>query len=140
MSEENNEEVFRDFGILVEVEPDNFLKIIETLSRIGLPTTDQKRLVQSCHILHKRGQYAIFHFKELFLFDGKTANFETTDCQRRNTIARLLQEWGLLKIKNMDDLRDGFLPLKKLKIVPFKEKTKWVFEQKYTIGGKKRAS
>ena len=137
---EAEESVFRDFGIPVEVETENFLKIIETLSRIGLATTDQRRLVQSCHIFHKRGQYAILHFKELFLFDGKSANFETTDCQRRNTIARLLQEWGLLKIRNMDDLKDGFLPLKKLKIVPFKEKSKWVLEQKYTIGGKKRDS
>ena len=137
---EAEESVFREFGIPVEVETENFLKIIETLSRIGLATTDQRRLVQSCHILHKRGQYAILHFKELFLFDGKSANFETTDRQRRNTITRLLQEWGLLKIRNMDDLKDGFLPLKKLKIVPFKEKSKWVLEQKYTIGGKKRDS
>jgi hypothetical protein len=130
--------LFRGFGILVDVEDQDFLKIVETLSRIGLPSGDQTKLVQSCHILHKRGQYAIMHFLELFLFDGKTANFSETDRHRRNTIARLLQEWGLLKIKNTEEL-DGFLPLKKIKIVPFKEKSNWQLISKYQVGGKKQS-
>lgn len=139
VNEVSDQNLFRGFGIPVEVEQDDFLKVIETLSRIGLPTGDQTRLVQSCHILHKRGEYAIMHFLELFQFDGKSANFSETDRHRRNTIARLLQEWGLLKIKNIDQL-DGFLPLKKIKIVPFKEKTNWELITKYQVGGAKKRS
>jgi hypothetical protein len=131
--------LFKNLGILVEIDKDNFLKVVETLTRIGLPTGDQTKLVQSCHVLHKQGQYSLMHFKELFLIDGKTADFSESDRFRRNTIAKLLEDWGLVRIKNKEVL-DGFLPLKKIKIVPYKEKSNWVFEQKYTIGANKKQS
>jgi hypothetical protein len=129
-------DVFKGLGIKVDVNPNDFLKVVETLTRIGLPSGDQTRLIQSCHILHKRGIYAIMHFKELFLLDGKGADFSESDRHRRNTIAAILEEWGLLKIKDKNEL-DGFFPLKRIKIISHKDKDRWVCEQKYTIGTRK---
>ena len=117
-------------------EPDNFLKVRETLTRIGIASRKDKTLYQSCHILHKQGRYFIVHFKELFALDGKEANITLSDVERRNTIARLLEDWGLLKISNASAaLR--CTSLSQIKIVAFKEKNEWNLVAKYSIGNKK---
>jgi endonuclease III len=117
-------------------EPDNFLKVRETLTRIGIASRKDKTLYQSCHILHKQGRYFIVHFKELFALDGKEANLTLSDIERRNTIARLLEDWGLLKISNAQQaLR--CTSLSQIKIVAFKEKDEWNLVAKYSIGNKK---
>jgi hypothetical protein len=116
-------------------EPDNFLKIRETLTRIGIASRKDKTLYQSCHILHKQGRYFIVHFKELFALDGKEANITLSDIERRNTIATLLQDWGLLKISVVGTLR--CTSLSQIKIVAFKEKDEWNLVAKYSIGTKK---
>lgn len=115
-------------------EPDDFLKIKETLTRIGIASRKDNKLFQSCHILHKQGRYFIVHFKELFMLDGKKSNFEVVDMQRRNTITTLLSDWGLLKIVNSETLECA--PLRTIKIIPFKEKTEWELCPKYNIGNK----
>lgn len=125
-----------DHGVKVNLkEPNDFLKIRETLSRMGISSRKEDTLFQTCHILHKRGEYYILHFKELFLLDGKTAEFSDEDRKRRNTIAWLLQEWGLLEIEAKEKI-DEKLPVSQIKVVPFKEKSKWQFVCKYTIGQK----
>jgi hypothetical protein len=114
-------------------EPDDFLKVKETLTRIGIASRKDKKLYQSCHILHKQGRYFITHFKELFLLDGNKSTLELTDIQRRNTIATLLSDWGLLTIVNTDKANDT-APLRQIKVLPFREKNEWELLPKYNIG------
>ena len=116
-------------------EPDDFLKVRETLTRIGVASRKEKKLFQSCHILHKQGRYFIVHFKELFMLDGKKANLEDTDVQRRNTIATLLADWGLVDIQNKE-VATECAPLRTIKIIGFKEKEEWELCPKYSIGNK----
>lgn len=116
--------------------PEDFLKIKETLSRIGLASKKDNTLYQSCHILHKQSKYYIVHFKELFLLDGKEATFTENDIGRRNKIAALLEEWELLDIVNYELVENLQCPLSQIKIIPFKEKSKWNLVTKYTIGSK----
>jgi hypothetical protein len=130
-----------DLSELVEVklnEPDDFLKIRETLSRIGVASKKDKTLYQSCHILHKQGKYYILHFKELFLLDGKDSSFSEEDRGRRNTIANLLQEWGLLKLVLTRKTQEPVTPLSHIKIISHKEKSEWTLVTKYTVGKKRR--
>jgi hypothetical protein len=127
--------IFQGRGVKVSlVSDDDFLKIRETLTRIGVASKDSNKLYQSCHILHKQGLYAIVHFKELFILDGKSANYTDEDEARRNTIAMLLEEWGLLDIVDGDGLEEKSVPPRALKIVPFREKDRWELIPKYTIG------
>ena len=123
---------------MVEVtlnEPDDFLKVRETLTRIGVASRKEKKLYQSCHILHKQGRYYIVHFKELFALDGKHANLTSNDVQRRNRITRLLADWGLISIVKEDSVSD-IAPLNQIKVLPYKDKNEWTLEQKYNIGKK----
>jgi len=113
-------------------EPDDFLKIRETLTRIGVASRKDQKLFQSCHILHKQGRYFIVHFKELFLLDGKPSNLMTNDVERRNTIATLLADWGLISI--LDNSNMDLAPLRQIKVIPYKEKTQWELCPKYNIG------
>lgn len=115
-------------------EPDDFLKVRETLTRIGVASRKEKKLYQSCHILHKQGRYFIVHFKELFMLDGKKANLELSDIQRRNTIATLMSDWGLVEIQGAANL--DCAPLRLIKILPYKEKDQWELCPKYNIGNK----
>ena len=118
-------------------EPDDFLKVRETLTRIGVASRKDKILYQSCHILHKQGRYFIVHFKELLALDGKPTNFSENDQARRNTIANLLAEWGLIKLINSEEISELVVPLNQLKILSFKEKDMWELTAKYNIGSKK---
>ena len=125
---------------LVEVrlgEEDDFLKVRETLTRIGVASRKDKTLYQSCHILHKQGKYYIVHFKELFALDGKPSDFSEEDKGRRNTITKLLSDWGLIAIVDPDSIVDPQTPLNQIKILPFKEKNEWSLVTKYNIGRKK---
>jgi hypothetical protein len=117
-------------------EQDDFLKVRETLTRIGVSSRKEKVLYQSCHILHKQGKYYIVHFKELFALDGKPSNISENDTQRRNAIANLLEEWGLVKILNYKLIEDNIAPLHQIKIISFKEKDEWDLIAKYNIGKK----
>jgi len=124
---------------MVEVllsEPDDFLKVRETLTRIGVASRKEKKLYQSCHILHKQGKYYIVHFKELFALDGKKANLSINDVQRRNRIIQLLSDWGLVILKNAELVTD-IAPLNQIKVISYKDKGNWVLETKYNIGKKK---
>jgi hypothetical protein len=124
---------------MVEVvlrEPDDFLKVRETLTRIGVASRKEKKIYQSCHILHKQGKYYIVHFKELFALDGKNTNFSLNDLQRRNRIIQLLSDWGLITIVNAEQIAD-LAPLNQIKVLAFKEKKEWTLESKYNIGRKK---
>ena len=116
-------------------EPDDFLKVRETLTRIGVASRKDKKLFQSCHILHKQGRYFIVHFKELFALDGKQANFSENDAERRNTIAQLLSDWGLIAILNTT-VAEKKAPLSQIKVLSFKEKGEWDLQAKYNIGKK----
>ena len=118
-------------------EPDDFLKIRETLTRIGVASRKDKTLFQSCHILHKQGRYFIVHFKELFALDGKPTNFSENDQARRNTIANLLSEWGLIVLVSSERTSELTVPLNQLKILAYKEKDEWTLTAKYNIGSKK---
>lgn len=118
------------------VQPDDFLKVRETLTRIGVASRKDKVLFQSCHILHKQGRYYIVHFKELFALDGKSADLSENDLQRRNTIAKLLFDWGLVQILNQDKYLD-IAPLSQIKIIAFKDKGEWDLQTKYNIGKKR---
>jgi|TARA_B100002019_G_C21274717_1_gene604643 hypothetical protein len=136
--EEENNLVSWNPASMLEIslsEPDDFLKIRETLTRIGVASRKEKKLFQSCHILHKQGRYFIVHFKELFMLDGKKANLEKSDVERRNTIATLLSDWGLLEIQNKEVAQDC-APLRTIKIIGFKEKDEWELCPKYNIGNK----
>ena len=129
-----------DMDTMVECllnEPDDFLKVRETLTRIGVASRKDKIIYQSCHILHKQGRYFIVHFKELFALDGKPTNFSENDQARRNTIANLLAEWGLIKLINPEEISELVVPLNQLKILAFKEKDLWELTAKYNIGSKK---
>ena len=122
---------------LVEItfpEKDDFLKIRETLSRIGVASRKEKELFQSCHILHKKGKYYIVHFKELFKLDGKQTNFDESELGRRNTIIDLLRQWNLVKVLNPQQILDPRAPLSQIKVIPYKEKNEWKLTQKYSIG------
>ena len=116
-------------------EPDDFLKVRETLTRIGVASRKEQKLFQSCHILHKQGRYFIVHFKELFLLDGKKSNLEENDIARRNTIAQLMSDWGLITIDDKKQV-EPLAPLRQIKIIPYKDKTKWELCPKYNIGSK----
>lgn len=118
-------------------EEEDFLKIKETLTRIGVASRKDKKLYQSCHILHKQGRYYIVHFKELFALDGKPSNFSDDDKGRRNTIATLLEEWGLIKIVNKSQAENPKTPMNQIKVLPYKEKDEWELVTKYNIGRKK---
>ena len=118
-------------------EPDDFLKVRETLTRIGVASRKEKKIYQSCHILHKQGRYYIVHFKELFALDGKSANLSINDVQRRNRIITLLSDWGLITIINSEKVTD-IAPLNQIKVLAYKEKGDWILETKYNIGKKKK--
>ena len=124
---------------MVEVslsEPDDFLKVRETLTRIGVASRKERKLYQSCHILHKQGRYYIVHFKELFALDGKKTNLTNNDVQRRNRIAQLLSDWGLVTVVEKTSIED-IAPLNQIKVLSFKDKDEWTLESKYNIGRKK---
>jgi len=126
-------------NMMIEIllgEPDDFLKVRETLTRIGVASRKEKKLYQSAHILHKQGKYYITHFKELFALDGKYANLTVNDVQRRNRIIKLLSDWGLVTVVNPDMVSD-IAPLNQIKVIAYKEKGEWTLEQKYSIGKKK---
>ena len=118
-------------------EPDDFLKVRETLTRIGVASRKEKKIYQSCHILHKQGRYFIVHFKELFALDGKHANLTQNDVQRRNRIIQLLCDWGLITVLNADKITD-IAPLNQIKVLAYKEKNDWILETKYNIGKMKK--
>jgi hypothetical protein len=125
---------------MVEVvlnEPDDFLKVRETLTRIGVASRKEKKIYQSCHILHKQGRYFIVHFKELFALDGKHANLTVNDVQRRNRIINLISDWGLVTIVKPDSVTD-VAPLNQIKVLSYKDKDDWTLESKYNIGKKRR--
>jgi len=131
-------DLFRGVGVEITLpNPDNFLKIKETLTRVGIASKKEKKLYQSCHILHKQGHYAILHFKELFILDGKENTFSEDDKSRRNTIINLLEEWGLLSVVETDKVENPIAPLSQIKIISHKEKDQWILEYKYNIGKKK---
>ena len=117
-------------------EPDDFLKVRETLTRIGVASRKEKKLYQSCHILHKQGKYYIVHFKELFALDGKRANLSMNDVQRRNRIVQLLADWGLIGVVNAELVTD-IAPLNQIKVIAYREKSEWTLETKYNIGKKR---
>ena len=119
-------------------EPDDFLKVRETLTRIGVASRKDRKLYQSCHILHKQGKYYIVHFKELFALDGKNTNFSLNDLQRRNRIAQLLSDWGLISVVVPEKIQD-LAPLNQIKVLAFRDKEEWTLESKYNIGRKKTA-
>jgi hypothetical protein len=132
----NELDIFRGTGVEVTLNnEDDFLKVKETLTRIGVSSKKDKVLYQSCHILHKQGKYAIMHFKEMFYLDGKPSNISEDDIPRRNTIAKLLEEWGLVAIINQDSVKER-LPINQIKILPYKEKDDWELVAKYNIGKK----
>ncbi len=136
--EEENKLIEWSPEMMLEVtlnEPDDFLKVRETLTRIGVASRKDKKLYQSCHILHKQGRYFIVHFKELFLLDGKKSNLEENDVARRNTVATLISDWGLIDIVNKDQM-EMIAPLRQIKIISFKEKNEWELCPKYNIGKK----
>ena len=120
-------------------EPDDFLKVRETLTRIGVASRKEKKIYQSCHILHKQGKYFIVHFKELFALDGKHANLTINDVQRRNRITRLLADWGLITIVKEDSVAN-IAPLNQIKVLSYKDKGDWILEQKYNIGKKNKTT
>ena len=131
------EDIFRGVGVEINLtEQDDFLKIRETLTRIGVSSRKEKVLYQSCHILHKQGRYAIVHFKELFALDGKPSNISDNDIQRRNAIAKLLEDWELVKILNPKKIENNLAPLHQIKIISYKEKDEWQLIAKYNIGKK----
>jgi len=140
-SEPKNEPIPVDLTTLVEVElaqEEDFLKIRETLTRIGIASRKEKTLYQSCHILHKRGKYYIVHFKELFALDGKNSNFNENDLGRRNTIVNLLAEWGLLSLVDVNKSSEPVVPLGQIKIITHRDKSDWNLVAKYNIGNKKK--
>jgi len=128
-------------GDLIEVkiaEEEDFLKIKETLTRIGVASRKEKKLFQSCHIFHKQGKYYIVHFKEMFAIDGKPSNFSEEDKGRRNKIIELIQDWGLLKVVEADSIKDPLASMSQIKIINHKEKNEWTLEAKYNMGRKKK--
>ncbi|AIX24485.1 translation repressor [Synechococcus phage ACG-2014g] len=138
MSELNVVQWTKDDMVEVNLkQPDDFLKVRETLTRIGVASRKEKKLFQSCHILHKKGQYYIVHFKELFALDGKKANLSENDIQRRNRIVKLLSDWGLIELVKESSV-DDVAPLSQIKVISYKERTEWILESKYNIGKKRQ--
>tara|TARA_B100000524_G_C23579677_1_gene344911 strand:- start:69 stop:491 length:423 start_codon:yes stop_codon:yes gene_type:complete len=136
-----SEEIKWSQDMMLEVtlkEPDDFLKVRETLTRVGVASRKERKLYQSCHILHKRGKYYIVHFKELFALDGKPTNITSNDVQRRNRITKLLSDWGLVEISG--EGTEDLAPLNQIKVLSFKDKGEWTLESKYNIGKKKTQS
>ena len=136
---EGEHEISWNVDMMVEVslrQPDDFLKVRETLTRIGVASRKEKKLFQSCHILHKKGKYYIVHFKELFALDGKHANLTSNDVERRNRITKLLSDWGLVDIASPESLGE-LAPLDQIKVISYKDKGEWILESKYNIGKKK---
>lgn len=132
------EDIFKGFGIEILLrEPDDFLKVKETLTRIGIPSKKEQILYQSCHILHKRGRYVICHFKELFALDGKPTSISESDLARRNTITKLLNEWDLVGLVRPIGEDQPLAPINQVKIISFKDKANWKLVSKYSIGKKK---
>ena len=134
-----SEEISWSQDMMLEVslrEPDDFLKVRETLTRVGVASRKERKLYQSCHILHKRGKYYIVHFKELFALDGKPTNITENDLQRRNRISKLLSDWGLISVVG-EDISENLAPLNQIKVLSFKDKGEWTLESKYNIGKKK---
>tara|TARA_Y100000813_G_C24092512_1_gene318882 strand:+ start:18 stop:437 length:420 start_codon:yes stop_codon:yes gene_type:complete len=137
LPDESMEDIFRGVGVEVNLKSqDDFLKVRETLTRIGIASKKEKKLYQSCHILHKRGRYVILSFKELFKLDGKESNFTESDLARRNTIAKLLHDWSLVEIKELERVEEPNVPISQIKIIPHKEKTQWELVAKYQVGSK----
>ena len=135
-----SEEIKWSQDMMLEVtlkEPDDFLKVRETLTRVGVASRKERKLYQSCHILHKRGKYYIVHFKELFALDGKPTNITSNDVQRRNRITKLLSDWGLVEISG--EGAEDLAPLNQIKVLSFKDKGEWTLESKYNIGKKKKS-
>jgi len=133
-----DKDIFRGCGVEINLpSPDNFLKVKETLTRIGIASKKDKIVYQSCHILHKQGRYAILHFKELFILDGKENTFSDEDTARRNTIINLLEEWGLVEVIDTSEIEDPVAPLSQIKILSHKEKSEWSLVTKYNIGKKR---
>ena len=133
----NSEDIFKGVGIEVSLPtPDSFLKVKETLTRIGISSRKEKKLYQTCHILHKQGRYAILHFKELFILDGKKDTFIEEDASRRNTIVNILEEWDLVSVIQTEKAQDPVAQLNQIKILSHKEKSNWTLEAKYNIGKK----
>ena len=130
----DEQDLIQDLVEITFPEKDDFLKIRETLSRIGVASRKEKELFQSCHILHKRGKYYIVHFKELFKLDGKQSNFDESDIARRNTIVDLLRQWSLVKVLDPKRIEEPRAPLSQIKVIPYKEKNQWKLTQKYSIG------
>jgi len=131
------EDIFKGVGVEIRLPTqDSFLKIKETLTRIGISSRKEKKLYQSCHILHKKGRYSILHFKELFILDGKKNTFTEEDKARRNTIVNLLEEWELIEIVDKNQTQDPIASLNQIKIIPFKDKENWDLAVKYNIGKK----
>ena len=133
------DDLFKGCGVEIKLNnsDEDFLKIMETLTRVGVASRQNKILYQSCHILHKKGRYAIVHFKELFKLDGKTTDFTEEDRGRRNRIAKLLEEWNLCKIVDSKRVEEPLVPMSLVKVLPFREKNEWKLEAKYTIGGRR---
>jgi hypothetical protein len=131
---DNQEDIVKDLVEVTFPEKEDFLKIRETLSRIGVASRKDKELFQSCHILHKRGKYYITHFKELFKLDGKPSNLDESDIARRNTIVSLLEQWKLVSVVNSNQVSEPKAPLSQIKIIPFREKSEWKLTTKYSIG------
>ena len=132
-----DENIFKGVGVEISLpSADSFLKVKETLTRIGISSRKERKLYHSCHILHKQGRYAILHFKELFILDGKNDTFSDEDKARRNTIVNLLEEWDLLKVVENEKSQDPVAPLNQIKILSHKEKDNWILEAKYNIGKK----
>ena len=136
---DNNDELVKNLVEITFPEKDDFLKIRETLSRIGVASRKDKELFQSCHILHKRGKYYITHFKELFKLDGKPTSIDEGDIGRRNTIVNLLEQWKLVSVVDKSMIVEPSAPLSQIKIIPFKEKTEWKLTTKYSIGSTKES-
>ena len=130
----DEQDLIQDLVEITFPEKDDFLKIRETLSRIGVASRKEKELFQSCHILHKKGKYYIVHFKELFKLDGKQTNFDESDLGRRNTIIDLLRQWNLVKVLDSNQISEPRAPLSQIKVIPYKEKLEWKLTQKYSIG------
>ena len=137
-NEVQNEDIFRGVGVEVQLKSqDDFLKVRETLTRIGIASKKERKLYQSCHILHKRGRYVILSFKELFKLDGKESNFNESDLARRNTIAKLLHDWNLVQIIDLESIKEPIVPISQIKIIPYKDRENWELIAKYQVGSKK---
>jgi len=131
------EDIFKGCGVEIELpDSESFLKVKETLTRIGIASRKDKKLYQSCHILHKQGRYAILHFKELFMLDGKINNFTDEDKARRNTIVNLIEEWGLIEAVDPSQIEEPIAPLSQIKVLPHRDKGEWELVAKYSIGRK----